>query len=227
MLGKQTLGDLRDQFYCLSEISSAVQNDGFFFIEGVFYVDDRAGNLETPGSRAMLLNIERINMWLNDTRVVFYEAADGALGHENLPLSFERTVIGKVYQKNSPDIRSMHTAVMEELEVSMDTRYLFCHENHCEHYVFFTGFRAHNRACDAKHWLAYPLVVSQMRMSRRRCGVCNLLPAKHVVIGDRLAPESPYYCCDHCEFALHYTLDGDLIYDDFSIFPYVHDVQRG
>ena len=32
--------------------------------------------------------------------------------------------------------------------------------------------------------------------------------------------QSPFYFCQHCYFALHYSPAGVLLYDDFAVVPY-------
>ena len=118
----------------------------------------------------------------------------------------------------------MHDTALEDLHISLGSKYLFCHDNHCEHFVYFSDFRAFDSHFDGKYWTSYPKVVDQMKLVRRKCSICDLLPAKHVVYGDRLAPQNPYLCCEHCDYMLHYTNDGSPLYSDYRIFPYFHDV---
>ena len=70
----------------------------------------------------------------------------------------------------------------------------------------------------------------------RMCEACKAWNASRVVFGDRLSRSSAAFYCDHCYHALHYIAipskerDGEgnqieykLLYDDFSVFPYVRD----
>lgn len=202
-----------------------VENDSFFYIEGVFYVDDRAGNLNSPASGKMMAHIHKLHEWLCDTKPYIFDVTDDCNDVLQDDQSFATLVRGIQYNKAQPDIRSMASTKIEDLHLSVDHKYLLCHENHCEHIIYFTDIRGHNKSIDPKHWSAYPLAKDNAKAgTRKKCAICCLLPAKHIVFGDRLAPQSPYYCCEHCEFLLHYSADGDLIYGDFAIFPYVHDL---
>jgi len=50
-----------------------------------------------------------------------------------------------------------------------------------------------------------------------------LCDASYVTVSDRLAPDSPCYFCDQCYRPFHYTFEGKLLYDDFEVYPYVHE----
>lgn len=231
MLGRQPLSMLRDQLRCMTEIASTGcgrEGDSFFYIEGVFYVDDRAGNLSTTASVAMLDNINRIHTYLlSNINYVYNGPGDGdmVIGGRLQPPPYEVLTRGTKYKKQAPDIRSMHTTVVEDLDLILGSKYLLCHENHCEHFVIFSDIRGHNKHIDKKYHRSYPRLIEQQKSMRRKCTVCDLLTPKYVIFGDRLAPQSPYYACEHCEFMLHYSKETNaLLYDDFHIFPYYHDV---
>ena len=40
--------------------------------------------------------------------------------------------------------------------------------------------------------------------------------------GDKLADANPVFFCVHCYHPLHYSKDGELLYDDFKVLPYFH-----
>ncbi len=84
-----------------------------------------------------------------------------------------------------------------------------------------------------------------------RCEACKAWNASRVVFGDRLSKSSVAFYCEHCHHALHYraaprtttttrsssssssrssSSHGDsrrneceLLYDDFTVFPYLRD----
>jgi snRNA-activating protein complex subunit 3 len=41
-----------------------------------------------------------------------------------------------------------------------------------------------------------------------------------VTINDKLAPENPCFFCENCYGPLHYDDQGNVLYDDFYVFPY-------
>ena len=43
-----------------------------------------------------------------------------------------------------------------------------------------------------------------------------------VCFGDKLADANPVFFCVHCYHPLHYSKDGELLYDDFKVLPYFH-----
>ena len=43
---------------------------------------------------------------------------------------------------------------------------------------------------------------------------------RYVAYGDRLANENPMFYCSNCYDMLHYDTDGQLLYDDFTVYDY-------
>ena len=71
-------------------------------------------------------------------------------------------------------------------------------------------------------WLsAYPRCVFQAKVPMKKCFICKLWGSQYEVHGDRLADRSPAYMCRHCYYALHYSPDGQLLYDDFAVVPHL------
>ena len=68
---------------------------------------------------------------------------------------------------------------------------------------------------------AYPRRSFHARVVSKKCMACRLWGARYEVHGDRLTDRDPFLFCQHCYFALHYTPDGQLLYDDFAVVPYV------
>jgi snRNA-activating protein complex subunit 3 len=116
-------------------------------------------------------------------------------------------------------------AVVGDLDLSIGARYLYCHEHCCEHFLYMTEIRMHNSAHDLPSVSDYPRLTQQAKMKRRKCGVCEVWSAEFVVYNDRLAATSPAFYCRHCHHMLHYTVDDTLLYDDFVVFPYLHDMK--
>ena len=78
----------------------------------------------------------------------------------------------------------------------------------------------------------YPTLLTLCNYACRACGVCGSRWASRVVYGDRLCAENPAYMCGQCYHMLHYSCNGgagaepELLYNDFKVFPYVHDMDE-
>jgi hypothetical protein len=48
-------------------------------------------------------------------------------------------------------------------------------------------------------------------------------PAAYVTYGDKLASENPFFCCEQCYRPLHYSVSGNLLYNDFQVYSYEHE----
>lgn len=237
ILGRQSLASLRDQIYCLADTTDCARNDSFFFIEDVFYIDDRHSFRDSDGMLEMMKNINAIHNWLLNLNSVNIgdnrRKGRRKKGQDidtinpdvniNTPAFFPNPT-GAEQRAAEPVIRSMHRTLLEEVPFRVGVRYLYCHENHCEHFLYFNGIRAFNKNRDLKYWSLFPRVLFTAKMTRRKCSVCLALPARHIIFGDRLAPYNPFYCCDHCNFLLHYSPEGESLYHDYHIFPYYHDM---
>lgn len=70
---------------------------------------------------------------------------------------------------------------------------------------------------------AYPVHEFQALVKHRMCSVCAVVPAARIVYGDRHGDENPAVFCVQCYHALHYNKEGQLLYDDFEVFPYFHE----
>lgn len=92
----------------------------------------------------------------------------------------------------------------------------------CKHTIVIRDMRlihpedVHDRA-------AYPIVTFQLRTRVQKCDVCNIYRAKKVTLDDKWAQENPCYFCEDCYFLLHYSKEGNLLYNDFVVHDYVHD----
>ncbi len=124
------------------------------------------------------------------------------------------------------NIISMSKYQLKDMLVRVGVRYLYAHMNgSCEHYLYFSDIRLYNSAVDEGVTDAYPVLHIQSYNCMRRCCVCEVWSAKFVVYGDRLAESNPSFLCQHCYQMLHYDEKGKLIYSDFTVFPYVHDMK--
>lgn len=197
VLGSQKLSDLRDRLQCLSDdvYDAHVGGSSYFLIEGVFYDDTRP-------------------------------RADGTVP---VPLSREPMAWVREKKRYAQPILDLYTtASMEDTAwidlpaVRINAMYTFCHQGKCTHTVVVTEMRlAH--ASDIDNQRAYPLLVYEPKLRRRKCGVCGMYAARFVTYNDRLAPESPFFFCSICYDQFHYDDKDQLLYSDFEVFDYHHE----
>ncbi|KAJ4456011.1 putative snRNA transcription factor [Paratrimastix pyriformis] len=118
--------------------------------------------------------------------------------------------------------RPMETTRFADLGVRLWHPYLYMHQGSCEHYLVFTDVRVAHPS-DIQNVNAYPRHIFQAKIRRRKCGVCDIFPARYVTYRDRLAPEEPFFYCERCYGPLHYDSQGKLLYNDFEVFRYFHE----
>lgn len=75
---------------------------------------------------------------------------------------------------------------------------------------------------DVQNQAAYPIVLFQLKPRVQKCSTCKIYRATKVTVDDKWAQDNPCYFCDNCYYLLHYK-DGSLLYNDFSVYDYVHD----
>lgn len=142
----------------------------------------------------------------------------------------------------SPTVRSMNETTLSNLKIRLGLRYYYCHLRQiCEHYLYFSDIRLFNTTTDyqvipstdpssrrVQHLSlsdTYPRLTYMAKFTRKKCDVCLLWSAQYIVYGDRLTINNPTLFCQHCYHMLHYTHEGELLYDDYSVFPYLHDMK--
>ena len=106
-----------------------------------------------------------------------------------------------------------------DLTIRLNVPYVYVHQGNCEHVFVIRDVRLiHSR--DSHDSRKYPKQIFHGKMSRKTCTMCRLCPAKHITIGDRLAPDYICYFCDTCYDLFHYDEEGALLYEDFQVYPY-------
>lgn len=115
--------------------------------------------------------------------------------------------------------REMQNQAIGDLSIRLNSFYYYVHHGDCTHVLVFKEIRMLG-SHDCLNRRAYPLLIYQPRLKIRKCGVCDIYAAKHVTYGDKLAPENPFFYCDACYQQLHYDAAGNLLYEDFQVFPY-------
>lgn len=43
---------------------------------------------------------------------------------------------------------------------------------------------------------------------------------RYVTYDDKLSSENPFFYCEQCYRPLHYSLNNELLYDDFRVYSY-------
>ena len=63
----------------------------------------------------------------------------------------------------------------------------------------------------------------QRKIKRKRCSMCDLVPASLITLNDKYSPSNPCYFCNCCYDSFHLDSSGNQIYDDYEVFRYFHD----
>jgi len=145
-------------------------------------------------------------------------------------IRYSDTIISWVKQEErfkQPGLSHFERGVMQEtkfedLSIRLGSHYLFCHQGDCEHVFIFTDMRIKHDQ-DEQNSLAYATRPFQSKTRRRKCCVCDLYPATYVTYGDKLASENPFFYCEECYRPLHYSYEGNLLYNDFQVYSYEHE----
>jgi len=116
----------------------------------------------------------------------------------------------------------MENVTFLDLAVQPGAMYLYVHQGDCEHGIVFGDIRmAHQH--DVQNRNSYPVVLFQAKIRRRKCRLCDIYPAKWVTYCDKFSAENPTFWCERCYHSFHYGSDGQLLYSDFRVFPYLHE----
>uniref|UniRef100_A0A2N9IJX5 snRNA-activating protein complex subunit n=1 Tax=Fagus sylvatica TaxID=28930 RepID=A0A2N9IJX5_FAGSY len=218
VLGRQTLTELRDKIYCLTDqvMQKAGQHDpsGYFLIEDVFCND-----LREPSA---IDYSEPIFDWLRSSR-------DEALKKWECIITGElqqkqKAIVGDVTGMRLPHFKAvkMHLTRFCDLRFQLGAGYLYCHQGDCKHTIVIRDMRLihpedmHNRA-------GYPIAIFQLKFRVQKCDVCKIYRATKVTVDDKWAQKNPCYFCKDCYFLLHYGKDESLLYSDFSVYDYLYD----
>lgn len=198
ILGSQSLAELKDVILCLT---------------------DRVYGCKYSSSSCFLIE---------DT---FYDDLRGSETSEATCLRYSDPIIEWVKQKKryvQPGLTRFRQSEMEgcrvgDLDIRLNSFYYYVHHGQCTHVVMFKEIRVFDSTSDCQNRNVYPLLIYQPRQKVRKCSVCDIYAAKYVTYGDRFAPESPYFYCNTCYQQFHYDHEGNLLYEDFKVFPYYHD----
>ncbi|XP_010327032.1 snRNA-activating protein complex subunit isoform X2 [Solanum lycopersicum] len=217
VLGRQFLTEMRDKIYCITDeiMKKTGKNDpsGFFLVEDVFCNDFRHPSA-TDYSKPIL-------DWLQDSRSEAVEKWESIASGE-LPQK-QKALFGS---KIGPQLPHFKTIQMQktrfcDLWFRLGAGYLYCHQGDCKHLVVIRDMRMIHPE-DVQNRAAYPLITFQPKLRFQKCSVCKIFKAVKVTVDDKWAAENPCYFCELCYYMLHYV-DGSLLYDDFSVYEYLHE----
>mmetsp|Transcript_24794 Transcript_24794/g.27590 ORF Transcript_24794/g.27590 Transcript_24794/m.27590 type:complete len:382 (+) Transcript_24794:1060-2205(+) len=223
VLGSTLLSELKDKIYCLSEhiLKPHLSNGGFFFIEGTFYLDMREP--DKPDD-------------ISDSEDSEDEIDDHGVRPSRKPLDYSELIIKWMKLHNSEenmrdygvrDVSEIKKKMIDkvqflDLKFHVNKKYVYMHQGNCQHYMIFTEVRLFNDT-DEQNANLYPIKIFQSKVRRRKCMVCKKLGARYVTYRDKLANTNQCFFCAQCYEQLHYDMDGNLLYEDFEVFPYYHE----
>ena len=149
----------------------------FLFIEHTFYDDNRALPNAVCQSRP-----------LSTPTVQFLKSKPGRLGHIDGARVHARGVVGVSFR---------------DLSVRLNTPYIYCHKNNCEHPFTFTDIRLYQPDIDPPEMSQYPVKVFERQRTRKVCDGCNHVYANVACHESDLAGVLPAYLCNDCYVATH------------------------
>jgi hypothetical protein len=215
ILGCQNFNDLQDHIYCLQDhiCYSESTEDSFFYIGGIYYIDIRHDSFDACKSRLInLLKIDNDNYNINNSN--------------SSSSSKKKRKRNYIDNNNSLIIKPMGSIILDDLSLSFHEDYVYRHQYSCPHIIKMVDIRLHNPILDLPNISLYPRETYKVKMKRRKCNVCSIWSATFVVYGDRLvgSGKNPTFFCQHCYHMLHYDSNNNLIYKDFRVFPFLHDM---
>ncbi|KAL5981310.1 hypothetical protein ACLOJK_015365 [Asimina triloba] len=216
VLGRQTLAELRDNIYCLTDqlMQKAGQHDpsGYFLIEDVFCNDRR-----DPSS---IDYTEPIFDWLRNRKDEALEKWENIVVSGGLQKK-RKALFGDEGISQLPHFKAvdMHKVRFCDLHFRLGFGYLYCHQGDCRHIFIVRDMRLIHPE-DTQNKRAYPIIKFQCKPRWQKCCICKIFRATKVTVDDKWAQENPSYFCDNCYFLLHYTEDGSLLYGEYSVYDY-------
>lgn len=137
-------------------------------------------------------------------------------------------IADKVYQIGCDDFLTWPNSVpasnitWSELSLRLNEPYNLIHTGMCSHILLVQEIRCFNS--DDHALQTGPRIIRRSKEKRRVCTVCDQYNAVVLTVDDRLAPENPCAFCKDCFESLHFNSKGRIVYDDFSLYPYIGDV---
>ena len=127
----------------------------------------------------------------------------------------------------------MATTKINDLKgLRLGAPYLYCHSGGCQHLISFVDIRylpAETSGIN-KVTMSWPRVLYRRPLKRKKCVACstnkrrNVNYSKFVVYDHKLVDRSPTFFCEECYDKYHYNNNGTLLYDQFKVYPYYHEL---
>ncbi|CAM8942053.1 unnamed protein product [Rhodiola kirilowii] len=218
VLGRQTLTELRDSIYCLTnqvmERTGQYSPSGYFLIEDVFYNDMRHENA-TDYSRPII-------QWLMNSKREAQEKWDNILSCGLVQK--QKAILGNITSSKLPyySAKEMQHTRFCDLKFRLGAGYLYCHQGECQHTIVIRDMRLLHPD-DVQNRAAYPLRTFQLKQRFQKCSVCKIFKATKITVDDKWAQDNPCYFCNQCYHLLHFSKDGVPLYDGFETCDYLHE----
>uniref|UniRef100_A0A7N0UJD0 snRNA-activating protein complex subunit n=1 Tax=Kalanchoe fedtschenkoi TaxID=63787 RepID=A0A7N0UJD0_KALFE len=218
VLGRQTLTDLRDHIYCLTdqvmEKTGQYSPSGYFLIEDVFFNDMR-DQYATDYS-------EPIIQWLKNSKQEAQEKWDHILAGSLMQK--QKAILGHITSSKLPyySTREMQHTRFCDLKFRLGAGYLYCHQGECQHTIVIRDMRLLHPD-DVQNRAAYPILTFQLKPRFQKCAVCKIFKATKMTVDDKWAQDNPCYFCNQCYDLLHFSKDGVPLYGGFETYDYVHE----
>jgi snRNA-activating protein complex subunit 3 len=214
-LGSHPLSLLRDCIPCPHDHLQGAPKytSSCFFMEGMFYNDTRNPAL-TDLSAPILAHFDAA-MRSNPTSVSASSSSSSSSATNASSSSSKPRFIGKAAMQES--------TFLSLPSLRIGAQYLYMHAGDCAHLMVVNEVRRVHPTGDVRYASAYPIHTYRARVRRRKCGVCDLMPAGWVSYGDALADSSPAFFCERCYDALHKDVEGRMKYSLHETLKYVHE----
>lgn len=118
---------------------------------------------------------------------------------------------------------------LEDLSVRLSTlcmrvgvTYKYVHRVSCCHMLVVTDLRLATDQ-DAPSLSDYPRLIFTGKTRRKKCEICQRFHACFLTLNDPISSKKLLLMCEFCFKNLHYKEDGELVYSNFKVLPYLHD----
>ena len=212
-----TLQQLAQCLVCVHDSKQPSHQD-FFFIGGVFYVSDE----DAAAAKRILKWRQEGDEESGSGRAKRRKTNNGA-NKRHVTLGANKTDADV-----TPTILSMTNVILRDVDLKLGMRYLYCHDDFCEHILTVSDIRLmhplldrHSQRQEEQHHHVRPTFVP--RSKRRACEVCLAWGAEYVTLEDRLIPDPVCFFCRHCFHMLHYSVVGGHCVYEFTSHKYSRD----
>lgn len=123
-------------------------------------------------------------------------------------------------RKRFPNISavSMENCRFDNFNWKFNHPNIILHHGSCAHLLVLREIRC-SRSIPSKE-----IVLSvQRKIKKRRCSVCDLIPAYWITFNDENVALNPCYFCEDCYREFHYDKQGNLVYENFEVYRYFYD----